>query len=102
MAYYVKKSYTAQAAELGVQLREALKDEPNIDVAWTLTKIGKLFRRSCKNNTAFNNALSEIFPNMEFSQTGQEYKPGKFGLRIRLKAQPEVMRQDESGEDDEE
>lgn len=98
---YQKKHYTTQAKELGQEITAALKDEPNIDLMWSIVKFGKLIRRSCRGNTAFNNAMNAAFPNATFTQDGREYKPGKFGLKIRLKANPEISRTEDEGDDEE-
>lgn len=98
---YQKKHYTTQAKELGQEITAALKDEPNIDLMWSIVKFGKLIRRSCRSNTAFNSALSAAFPNAIFTQDGREYKPGKFGLRIRMKNNREETRTDDTDDDEE-
>jgi hypothetical protein len=33
---------------------------------WTITKLAKMVRLRCRNNTAFNNAMNEIFPHAKF------------------------------------
>lgn len=33
---------------------------------WVITKLAKFVRLRCRNNTAFNNAMNEIFPHARF------------------------------------
>jgi hypothetical protein len=50
---------------------------------WTLTKLAKMVRLRCRNNTAFNNAMNEIFPHAKFQTVNKS--------RIsRLTGQPET------------
>lgn len=76
----------------------------NVDQIWTIVKLVKLARRSCRSNAALNPCLEIAFPGYRFSQ----YDTGKINTRTHrpimgLKITPpkgEPVTQEEEGDDE--
>lgn len=66
-------SYTQRAADLGKEFKEHF-GELNAKQLWLIAKLAKLIRRSCRQNTAFNNAMKAAFPHATFKQVPKEDK----------------------------
>ena len=96
---------------MGTQHTEPLREEfekhfgkLNQNQLWAITKLAKLVRLRCKNNTAFNNAMNEVFPNAKFKAVQKTRKNWRTqqqetytGLRIEVEGE-EIKDVDESEE----
>ena len=99
---------------VGPQLAQEFKDKfqgpdtpagLSVDQIWTITKLCKLIRRSCRSNAAFNPCMELVFPGFKFQQydTGnRNSRTGKMiqGLKITPPTGQAVTQTSDDGEDE--
>lgn len=77
----------------------------DVNQVWTIVKLAKLVRRSCRSNAALNPCLELVFPGFKFQQydTGnRNSRTGKMiqGLKITPPTGQAVTQSSDDGEDE--
>ncbi|MEK6880573.1 MAG: hypothetical protein AABY22_13230 [Nanoarchaeota archaeon] len=65
---------------------------------WTLTKLSKHVRLRARNNSAFNNLFSRLFPYAKFNQVNKLKKDGTSYLGLQIKIGEEIVEQNNTEE----
>lgn len=71
----------------------------NVGQIWAIVKFSKYVRLRCRNNSAFNNFISQVFPHADFKQVTKKRSDGWMYPSLSISIEHTTI--EESGEDEE-